>query len=42
MADDFLDYVMDTEDQRWDYRHGGMSKEEAYEAGLIDENGDDI
>ena len=39
MADDFLDDVMDFEDQRLRYHDGELSDEEAYELGIIDEQG---
>lgn len=39
MADDFLDEVMDYEEDRLDYIHGNLSDEEAYERGIIDELG---
>jgi hypothetical protein len=38
-ADDFLDDVIDYEDYRWQYRHGQISDEDAYDMGLIDEDG---
>jgi len=39
MADWFLEQVMDMEELREDYRAGFMTDIEAYEAGIIDEQG---
>ena len=39
MADFELDEVLDEEDAREDYRAGRMTKEEAFERGIIDELG---
>lgn len=39
MADFALDQVMDWEDMRYDYDHGIIDDEEAYELGLLDEDG---
>lgn len=39
MADDFLDDVIEFENMRLDYRFGKMNREEAYDAGIIDELG---
>jgi len=39
MADDFLDSVMDFEATRMDWRMGRLSTEDAYDKGVIDENG---
>lgn len=39
MADDFLDSVIDYEDDVWAYHHGEMTDQEAYERGIIDELG---
>jgi len=39
MADMAFDDMMDYEDLRWDYRHGLLDAQEAYDMGLIDENG---
>ena len=39
MADYFLEGVMDMDALRVDYRTGNMSDLEAYEHGIIDENG---
>ena len=39
MADDFLDGVMHMEDLRLGYRMGQMSSSEAFECGIIDEDG---
>ena len=39
MADMAFDDMMDYEDARWDYRHGLLDTEEAYDMGIIDEYG---
>lgn len=39
MADDFLNDVIDFENQRFAYHLGQMSDEEAYDLGIIDELG---
>ena len=39
MADFELDDIMDEEDARTDYRRGEMSKDDAYERGIINEFG---
>jgi len=39
MADDFLDFVLDEEDDRNAYWHGEMTTEEAIDRGILNEQG---
>lgn len=39
MADDFLNDVIDAENERFDYLMGNISKFEAIERGILDEDG---
>lgn len=38
-ADDFVNDVIEHEHEIWDYKHGFIDNDEAYDCGLIDEGG---